>query len=226
MFGYDEFVEAATRFLTFVRALIAAKRAVPGPDLLSATIAARDGEDKLSENELTSMAFVLVVAGYETTANLIANGAVALLRHPEQLAQLRVDPTGWPTAVEAAPIRRPGPVHPHLHLHPDRSASVRREDPGWIHRLRMALAANRDRATFLQAHQSAVRRSPAHMGFGHGIRYCIGAPARLGSTDVHRAVCSGASRTSAWPIGIWSGRRLQLGRIPLAVLPRTDDGHR
>ncbi|ONI74595.1 hypothetical protein BWI15_13465 [Kribbella sp. ALI-6-A] len=178
--GYDAFAAAAAEFLAFARALIAAKRATPGPDLLSALIAARDGEDKLSENELTSMAHVLVIAGYETTANLIANGTLALLEHPDQLARLQADPTGWPTAVEEL-LRYDGPVQSTLTYYTRSDVELDGETiPAGSVVFASLLAANRDPAKFAHADQLDVRRSPAHMGFGHGIHYCLGAPlARL-----------------------------------------------
>jgi Cytochrome P450 len=79
--------------LGYVRALVGIKRVAPGEDLLSALIAIRDGEDKLNEDELTSMARLLLIAGHETTVNLIGNGVFTLLHHPAQLALLHQEPT-------------------------------------------------------------------------------------------------------------------------------------
>ena len=80
--------------------LIGHKRVRPAGDLLSALVQAREGTDRLSEDELTSMVYLLVLAGHETTAGLISNGVRALLTHPEQLAQLRAEPELLPGAVE------------------------------------------------------------------------------------------------------------------------------
>ena len=81
-------------------ALIASKRQSPGDDLLSALVEVTDGADQLSEEELLSTASLLILAGYETTVNLIGNGILALLQHPAQLARLRDHPAELPSAVE------------------------------------------------------------------------------------------------------------------------------
>lgn len=98
--------EAIGAMLTFYTGLIGAKRAEPGDDLLSDLIAVRDeaasGEesDRLTEDELTSLAFLILFAGYESTAHLIGNAALALLDHPDQLRQLARNPAELPAAVE------------------------------------------------------------------------------------------------------------------------------
>jgi cytochrome P450 len=178
--GYDAFAAAAAEFLEFIRGLIAAKRSAPGDDLLSGLIAARDGADQLSEEELTSTAYVLVVAGYETTANLIANGTVALLDHPDQLAALQADPDLWPSAVEEL-IRYDGPVQASLGYYAQADVELSGEKiPAGSVVFAGLLAANRDPAKFPDADELDVRRKAAHVGFGHGIHHCLGAPlARL-----------------------------------------------
>ncbi|HEX3648160.1 MAG TPA: cytochrome P450, partial [Pseudonocardiaceae bacterium] len=90
-------------------ALVAAKRADPGDDMLSDLVRARDADDRLSENELTSMAFLLLVAGHETTANLIGNGVLALIDNPDQQAALRADRSLLPAAIEEM-LRYQGPL--------------------------------------------------------------------------------------------------------------------
>ena len=100
---------AATALVGYVRELVAAKRAHPADDLLSALVAARDGADRLTEDELTSMVFLLLVAGHETTVNLIGNGMYALLTHPDQLALLRAEPERLPATIEEL-LRFDGPV--------------------------------------------------------------------------------------------------------------------
>src|SRR6185437_4862572 len=96
----DVFQAHAIAMARYFMALLAAKRQQPGDDLLSALLAARDDEDRLSEDELVSMAFLLLVAGHETTVNLIASGVLALLLNPAELARLRADPALIPHAVE------------------------------------------------------------------------------------------------------------------------------
>src|SRR4029453_14979427 len=101
---------AARRALAdYFRALIAERRAAPRPDLLSALIAAEEAGDKLNEEELLATCILLLVAGHETTVNLIGNGTLALLRHPDQLQKLRGNPGLIVTAVEEL-LRFDGPV--------------------------------------------------------------------------------------------------------------------
>ena len=86
--------------MRLIRRLIRSKRAAPGDDLLSALVRAEEAGDRLSEDELVAMAFLLLVAGHETTVNLIGNGMLALLQHPDQLERLRAEPALLRLAVE------------------------------------------------------------------------------------------------------------------------------
>lgn len=177
----EVFQAHATAMARYFMTLLAAKRREPGDDLLSALIAARDEEDSLSENELVSMAFLLLVAGHETTVNLIASGVLALLLNPAELARLRAEPALINGAVEEL-LRYVSPVN-HTTF---RCASepievggvrVRRGDPVLV-----ALSgANRDPARFGDPDRLDLGRDSAgHLAFGHGIHYCLGAPlARL-----------------------------------------------
>ena len=99
-----------TAMLGYFRDLLAARRREPADDLLSALISARDETDRLSENELLSMAWLLLVAGHETTVNLIGGGVLALLLHPGELARLRADPALLGGAVEEL-LRYVSPVN-------------------------------------------------------------------------------------------------------------------
>lgn len=160
----------------FLRELIAAKRAEPGDDLISALVEARDDGDRLNERELVSMCFVLLVAGIESTVHLICNSVVALLRHPEQLAALRDDPSLLTRTIEEV-IRYDGPVN---------TATVRyaAEDvafgdvviPAGDLVLVSPLSANRDPDFFPEPDRFDITRSThGHLGFGHGIHFCLGA---------------------------------------------------
>src|ERR1700761_1384262 len=100
----------ATAMIGYFQALLARRRREPGDDLLSALISARDDTDRLSENELLSMAFLLMVAGHETTVNLIASGMLALLLNPGELARLRADRSLLAPAVEEL-LRYVNPVN-------------------------------------------------------------------------------------------------------------------
>ena len=96
----EVFTEHATAMIAYFRDLMAARRREPADDLLSALISARDEGDQLSEDELLSMSWLLLVAGHETTVNLIAGGMLALLLNPGEMTRLRADPALIGTAVE------------------------------------------------------------------------------------------------------------------------------
>lgn len=156
--------------------LVAAKRAEPGDDLLSTLIALRDGEAKLSEDELTSAAFLVLFAGYENTVNLLGNGVVALLSESGQLTTLRNDLSMLPGAVDEL-----------LRFDPPPQLAIRRfalvdMDIGGARiaagdTVLVALAsAHRDGETFVAADELDLARSDnPHLGFGHGPHYCLGA---------------------------------------------------
>ena len=179
--GPDVFVAASTAMLSYLRELIDAKRTAPADDLLSALVMVRDGQDQLTEDELTSMAFLLLVAGQETTVNLIGNGVRALLTHPEQLALLRAQPHRLPDAVEEL-LRFDGPLQVatfRLTVEPVEIGGV--TIPAGEIVIAGLLAANRDPACTAQPDALDITRTDnPHLAFGHGIHHCLGAPlARL-----------------------------------------------
>lgn len=106
---YVAATEAAGAFIAYLRELVAERRKSPGDDLLSALIAAEEAGDTLTEMELFATCTLLLTAGHETTINLIGNGTLALLRHPEQMAQLKANPGLMKTAVEEL-LRYDSPV--------------------------------------------------------------------------------------------------------------------
>nr|QLG04877.1 PulP [Streptomyces sp.] len=177
----ERLAEAAPALLGYLDELVASKRTNPSEDLLTDLVHASDGDDKLSAQELVSMAFLLLVAGHETTVNLIGNGVLALLRHPDQLAALRADRSLLPGAIEEF-LRYEGPVN---------TASLRfTTEPvelGGVvipenQLVVVAIAsANRDDAQFPDGDKLDItRETGGHLAFGHGIHYCVGAPlARL-----------------------------------------------
>ncbi|MFD7233750.1 cytochrome P450 [Streptomyces syringium] len=172
---------AAPSLLGYLHQLVEAKRRTPAEDLLTDLVHASDDDGRLSPTELVAMTFLLLVAGHETTVNLIGNGTLALLRHPDQLATLRADPSLMPAAIEEF-LRYEGPLN---------TASLRYTteplDIGGVTIPRHDLvtvaltSANRDDAHFPDATRLDVTRTPTgHLAFGHGIHYCVGAPlARL-----------------------------------------------
>jgi cytochrome P450 len=177
----EVFQAHATAMARYFMTLLAAKRQQPRDDLLSALLAARDDEDRLSENELVSMAFLLLVAGHETTVNLIASGMLALLLNPAELARLRADPSLTGGAVEEL-LRYVNPVSNatfRCAAEPLELGGVRigRGDPVLV----SLSGANRDPARFGDPDRLDLGRdSSGQLAFGHGIHYCLGAPlARL-----------------------------------------------
>lgn len=163
-------------FIAYLRAIFAARRAKPRDDLISSLLAAEEAGDVLSENELFSMILLLIVVGHETTVNLIGNGVLALLQHPEQLDRLRREPALISGAVEEM-LRYDCPVE----RAPMRYAS---EDvligDTWVRRgdaVSVVLgSANRDPAQFPDADRFDLTRDPnRHLAFGLGPHYCLGA---------------------------------------------------
>ncbi|MGW5119016.1 cytochrome P450 family protein [Streptomyces noursei] len=172
-----ETAEAGQKMFAFLGALLAEKRARPADDLLSGLVQVRDEEDRLSEEELISMALLLLVAGNESTVNLIGNSVLALLRHPDQLAALRADPALLPGAIEEF-LRYDGPINTATFrstAEPVTFSGV--TIPAGELVVVSLLAANRDAGRFADPDRLDVT-SPAggHLGFGHGAHFCLGAP--------------------------------------------------
>ena len=159
----------------YFRSLIERRRADLEHDLVSALIAARDGEDRLSEDEMVATLILLFAAGFETTTNLIGNGLLCLLRNPDQFARLRAEPGLVGSAVEEM-LRFESPVQVDA-----RTAFEPVEIDG--HRVGAGEtvvtflgAANRDPAEFVDPERFDVARDPNHpLSFAAGIHYCLGA---------------------------------------------------
>jgi len=175
-------------FLRYIRRLIEARRAAPGSDLVSALTRVEQDGDRLSSDELLAMVFLLLVAGHETTVNLIGNGVLALLEHPDQLQMLRAEPTLVESAVEEL-LRYGSP----LDLATERYT---REDvtiggvtipQGSLVHIVIS-SANRDERQFADPDRLDITRDPnRHLSFGYGSHFCIGASlARLeGQIAIH-----------------------------------------
>jgi cytochrome P450 PksS len=172
---------AVVMFLRYIRRLIAARRAVPSDDLTGALVRAEEAGDRLSGEELVAMIFLLLVAGHETTVNLIGNGVLALLEHPAEMERLRADARLVPSAVEEL-LRFTSPVE-------TATRRFAREDvtlsgvtiPRGAVTLPVIASANRDGRQFPDPDRLDVGREPnRHLAFGLGPHYCLGAPlARL-----------------------------------------------
>ncbi len=181
----DELERFGTRmveFAAYLHELFELRRAEPGEDLVSALVAVEDGGDTLSEEELSSMVAILIVAGHETTVSLIGNATLALLTHPEQRALLERDPSLLPRAVEEL-IRFDGPVERTLNrwaaVDVDlRGCRIRRGESVIV----VLGAADRDPERFEEPDtlDLCAERDSRHLGFGRGCHFCLGAPlARL-----------------------------------------------
>jgi len=160
----------------YFRELIAARRAAPREDMLSALIAAEEAGDKLNEDELLATCILLLVAGHETTVNLIGNGTLALLRHPAELRRLREDPGIIGTAVEEL-LRFDGPVQRTARIPSEDITIGGRTIPKGEMVMPFIGAADRDPAQFPEPDRLDLTRADnRHIAFGMGVHFCLGAP--------------------------------------------------
>ncbi|WP_181773720.1 cytochrome P450 [Amycolatopsis pittospori] len=173
-------VAARREFVAYFRELAKERRKRPTGDLFSDLVSVSDEGDRLSEGELVITAMLLLVAGHETTTNLIGNGILALLNHPEQFRALAQDRSKIPNAVEEM-LRYDSPVQLTTRT-ALRDATIGEETVGEGAQAVVLLgAANRDpRANEAPDRFDVGRPSPKHLALGQGIHYCLGAPlARL-----------------------------------------------
>ncbi|GAB1511904.1 cytochrome P450 [Actinophytocola sp. KF-1] len=172
----DAAERAAQEFVDYLRDLAADRAKAPGDDLISGLVAERDGTDRLTDDELVGTAVLLLMAGHEATVNVIGNGVLALLTHRHEWERLVADPGLLPTAVEElirfdAPLQlfertatAPVTIAGHALAPGDKIAAL-------------LGAAARDPEVFDEPDRLDVGRTPnAHLGFGAGIHYCVGAP--------------------------------------------------
>ncbi len=173
--------EASDAVVAQLRRLVEAKHDEPGDDLVSGLIAARDGEERLDNQELLSTIFQLIVAGHDTTTTFIGNAVVALLDHPKQLELLRDDPERIPAAVEEL-LRYDAPVPHSTFRYAVQEVEIGGHSiPPGAQVIICLAAANHDRCRFANPEGLDLERAEGrHLGFGHGIHHCLGAPlARL-----------------------------------------------
>ncbi|MFF4095633.1 cytochrome P450 [Streptomyces sp. NPDC001834] len=178
----EEFDRNREELRAYMAELIAQHREAPRDDLMTALIEARDGQDRLSELELVDLCVGILVAGHETTASQIPNFVLTLLDHPDQLARLRAEPGLIPNAVEE--LLRFVPLGSGSGQ--ARYATEDVEVGGTLVRAGSPVlvaigAANRDALRFsAPGVLDIARESNQHLGFGHGVHHCLGAPlARL-----------------------------------------------
>jgi cytochrome P450 len=221
---------AGTAMAEYLTALVAEKRARPADDMLSAIVAASEDADRLSADETVSMAFLLLVAGHETTVNLIGNGVLALLRRPDRLAELRADPELIPGAVEEF-LRFDGPINLATFRHTTEPVEIGGVTipPGEVVLVALA-SADRDPGHFPAADDLDLHRDAAgHLAFGFGLHHCLGAPlARLEGEVAFRTLLA---RFPHLALAVepdqlsWRSSILMRGLTRLPVrLRETDDG--
>jgi cytochrome P450 len=182
VYAYDDRTEhdrVERDLAAYFTELIAAKRADPGADLVSALVLARDEDaaDGLTAGELLGTVYLLVMAGFDTTVNLIASGTLALLTHPAELARLRAGPSLLPAAVEEL-LRYASPVN-----HANERFTTEDVPVGgvvipagqWV--IPAITSADRDPARYPEPDRLDLGRDTSgHLAFGHGIHHCLGAP--------------------------------------------------
>jgi cytochrome P450 PksS len=164
------------RFVRYVRGFLRMRRAEPSDDLASALIQAEEGGDALSEEELMAMVFLLLIAGHETTVNLIGSGVLALLQHPEQTEQLRRDPSLVRAAVEEL-LRYTAPVFMATERYAREEVSLKGMTiPRGGAAFAVIGSANRDERVYDDPDALVFTRSNSRsLAFGQGIHFCLGA---------------------------------------------------
>jgi cytochrome P450 PksS len=180
-FGALKAIPSVISFMRYIRKLIRLRRDHPQDDLTSALIQAEEAGDRLSENEMVAMIFLLLIAGHETTVNLIGNGMLALLTHADQMELLRGDLSLMPSAIEEL-LRFDGPLEmatERFTLEPIEFSGVTIPAGAMVYVV--IASANRDEHQFEHADQlNITRANNRHLSFGQGTHYCLGAPlARL-----------------------------------------------
>ncbi|ANH37619.1 Cytochrome P450 107B1 [Nocardioides dokdonensis FR1436] len=169
----------------YISALLERVREVPGDDLASALVQARDGEESLTEDELVAICVNLLFGGHETTTNLIANSVLAFIEHPDQAELLRADGSLAGAAIEEM-LRFDGPAKSVVRIAAEDielgGRTIRAGDRVFV----MLAGANRDPEVFEDPDRFDItRKGVGHLGFGVGVHYCLGATlARLEGTVV------------------------------------------
>ncbi|SDP41540.1 cytochrome P450 family protein [Actinacidiphila guanduensis] len=224
--GEPDLIDAASHSLAeYMTGLIAAKRTRPGDSLLDHLIAARDGEDHLSEDELVSLAVLLLVAGHETTTNFLGNAALALLQHPAELERLRSNPERIPAALDEL-LRFDSPVSTATFRYTTKALTIgATEIPADVPVLVALGAANRDPRRFPAPDLLDLERDAAgHLAFGHGIHRCVGAALARAEADI--ALRGILSRFPQLRLAVptdqleWRRTRLVRGLVSLPVRTR------
>ena len=174
--AFQQVHEHLQAFYTYLQTLIEKKRQEPDDALVSKLMRAEVGNDKLSERELVAMVFLLILAGHETTTNLIGNGMLALLTHPEQMLLLQMRPELINTAVdEFLRYFAPFAITTHRWAKEDLMLREKRIKKGDVVLVSL-VSVNRDEEVFVEAEKLDIgRKENHHLAFGKGMHYCLGA---------------------------------------------------
>jgi cytochrome P450 PksS len=169
-------IPSVMRFMGYLKKLIKERRAHPKDDLVTALVQAKEGSDQLSEDEILAMIVLLLIAGHETTVNLIGSGTLALLEHPDQRALLRHEPALIKTAIEEL-VRYVCPVEMATERYSREALTIAQTT---IPRGELVMAvigsANRDPNYFDNPDALDItRKNNKHLAFGHGVHFCLGA---------------------------------------------------
>lgn len=221
--GRPRQIDAASHALAdYMSRLIAIKRDQPDNSLLHELITVRDGTDQLSESELVSLAVILLVAGHETTTNLIGNAALALLQQPNAVARLRAEPGLLQTSLDEL-LRLDSPASIATFRYSTEALTLGgTEIPAGVPVLIAPGAANRDPAQYAEPDQLDLDRDAKdHLSFGHGIHRCLGAP--LARAEAEAALLALFTRFPDLHLAVpaqelqWRHTRLMRGLVALPV---------
>jgi cytochrome P450 len=170
-------IPSVWKFIRYLRQFFKLRRREPQDDLVSALIKAEEAGDKLNEDELLAMVFLLLIAGHETTVNLIGNGTLALLENPNQMRELQSEPSLVKPAVEEL-LRYTSPVLMTTERYARENAMIHGVTiPRGDMTLGVIGSANRDETVFDKPNELQITREPnRHLSFGQGIHFCLGAP--------------------------------------------------
>lgn len=184
-----ERMDAGTWLRGYLHGLVERRRSRPGDDLMSALVAVEESGDQLTEEEIVSTCVLLLVAGHETTVNLIGNAILAMLRHPSQWAALGADASRAATVIEET-LRYDPPVQMIARTAAADMAIGEVELPAGDIMMLLTAAAQRDPAEYDRPDIfDPDREGLRHLGFGRGAHYCLGAPlARLEASVALSAV--------------------------------------
>ncbi len=165
---------------TYFERMIERRRTEPGEDVITALVQAEEERDMLSSKEILALAVLLLLAGNETTTNLIGNAVLTLLNHPDELAKVRADPALLPALVEEV-LRYDSPVQVIFRRTAQEVELEGGKIPAGQNVFLLLGSANRDERQFPEPDRFDITRNPQdHVAFGYGIHYCLGAPlARL-----------------------------------------------